>query len=65
MAYIDTFLKSPDLATMMNKAIKVNKANGIYDGCKKAVELAVSLGKSAKAKAKSPARPSKSPQRTK
>jgi len=45
MAYIDTILSSGDLLQQMNKAIKVNKVNGIYDGCKNAVELALELAK--------------------
>jgi len=65
LAYIDTFLKSPDLLVQMNTAIKVNKANGVYDGCKKAVELAQELSKGKKAPAKSPSRAAKSPARSK
>ena len=43
MAYIQKMDKSPDLLKMMNSQIVKNKAAGVYDGCKNAVELAQKL----------------------
>eukprot|EP00966_Prymnesium_polylepis_P157109 3630543-Prymnesium_polylepis.1 len=45
MAYINLMDDSPDLLTQMNECIKTNNKAGLYSGCKKAVELAVELGK--------------------
>lgn len=39
MAFVDLFLKSPDMLVSMNEAIIRNGSMGLYDGCKKAVEL--------------------------
>jgi hypothetical protein len=41
MEYVDLFLSSPDLLTSMNKAVINNNKIGLYDGCRKAVDLAV------------------------
>jgi hypothetical protein len=41
LAYLDLFLASPDLLKSMNEAIINNNKIGIYDGCRKAVELAL------------------------
>ena len=43
MAYVDKMCTSPDLLVTMNQAIQTNKKIGVYDGCKKAVELAQEL----------------------
>jgi len=45
MAYINLMDDSPDLLTQMNECIKTNNKAGLYSGCKKAVELAIELGK--------------------
>jgi len=45
MAYVDKMDKSPALLTMMNNQIVKNKAAGVYDGCKTAVQLAQKLSK--------------------
>lgn len=41
MKYVDLFLKQSDFLVQMNQAIIRNNEIGIYDGCKKAVELVV------------------------
>ena len=41
MAYVNLFVKGPDLLTQMNKCIMVNGKAGLYDGCKVAVECAL------------------------
>jgi len=46
LAYIATMKRTPDLLVSMNKAIMLNKANGVYDGCKNAVQLAQQLASS-------------------
>ena len=38
MAYVNLFVKGPDLLTQMNKCIMVNGKAGLYDGCKVAVQ---------------------------
>jgi hypothetical protein len=44
MHYIDLFLNSgPDLLSSMNQAIMRNHEIGVYNGCQKAVELAVQV----------------------
>lgn len=43
MAYIKKMDEGPDLLVTMNECIIKNKAAGIYDGCKRAVELAKQL----------------------
>ena len=43
MSYVEKMDQSPDLLKTMNKCIVKNKAAGIYDGCKTAVELAQKL----------------------
>ena len=43
MAYVEEMDKQGDLLVMMNKSICTNKVAGLYDGCKKAIELAESL----------------------
>jgi len=48
MAYIDKMDKSPALLTTMNNMIVKNKAAGIYDGCKVAVDLAKKLAPKSK-----------------
>ena len=40
-SYLDMFLHSPDLLRSMNEAIMKNHKIGIYDGCRKAVELSM------------------------
>jgi hypothetical protein len=40
-AYLDLFLQSPNLLCTMNEAIMNNHKIGIYDGCRKAVELSL------------------------
>ena len=47
MAYVDLFLEGPDFLVSMNQAIINNNKIGIYDGCKKAVELALQSGDTA------------------
>jgi hypothetical protein len=37
--YLDMFLESPDLLVSMNQAIIENNKIGIYDGCRRAVDL--------------------------
>lgn len=63
MAYVEQMGKGPALLTTMNKCIVKNKAAGLYDGCKNAVELAQHLASSSKAG--TPARRSKSPAKRK
>jgi hypothetical protein len=46
MAYLKKIDESPALLETMNGCIVKNKAAGIYDGCKRAVELAAELAKS-------------------
>ena len=41
MDFIHLFLKSPDLLVQMNTSVLQNKKIGLYDGCKRAVELAM------------------------
>lgn len=41
LAYINLFLEGPDLLKQMNESVMVNNKIGVYDGCKKAVELVV------------------------
>lgn len=41
MDYVDLFLNQTDLLVSMNEAIMNNNKIGIYDGCRKAVELAI------------------------
>jgi hypothetical protein len=41
ISYIDLFLRSPDLLRSMNEAIMNNHKIGLYDGCRKAVELSL------------------------
>jgi len=43
--FLDLFMASPDLLTSMNEAIINNNKIGIYDGCRKAVELALERAK--------------------
>ena len=43
MAYVKKMDESPALLKMMNGMIVKNKAAGLYDGCKTAVELAKKL----------------------
>ena len=43
MAYVNLFVDGPDLLTMMNEMVVKNKAAGLYDGCKTAVELAMKM----------------------
>ena len=45
MAYIKLMDDGPELLTTMNECIKTNAKAGLYNGCKKAVELAIELGK--------------------
>ena len=63
MAYVEQMDKGPDLLATMNACIVRNKAAGLYDGCKNAVELAQQLAAGAPAGAKAKATPSKSPKR--
>ena len=61
MAYVEQMGKGPALLTTMNKCIVKNKAAGLYDGCKNAVELAQQLANNTKPgaaarRAKSPAK---------
>ena len=37
-AYVNLFVDGPDLLTMMNEMVVKNKAAGLYDNCKMAVE---------------------------
>lgn len=39
LAYVDMFLDGPDLLVQMNDSVVQNNKIGIYDGCKKSVEL--------------------------
>lgn len=39
--YVDLFLGNPEFLKSMNEAIVQNDTLGIYDGCKKAVQLAL------------------------
>lgn len=41
LAYLDLFMANPDLILSMNTAIVNNNKIGIYDGCRKAVELSM------------------------
>jgi hypothetical protein len=41
MDYVDLFLSSPDFLVSMNEAIMNNNNIGIYDGCRKAVQLSL------------------------
>lgn len=41
MAYVDLFVRGPELLTQINQSIMVNGAAGLYDGCKVAVECAL------------------------
>ena len=43
MAYVNLFVDGPDLLTMMNEMVVKNKAAGLYDGCKMAVEEAMKM----------------------
>ena len=43
MAYVEQMGKGPALLTTMNKCIVKNKAAGLYDGCKMAVEEAMKM----------------------
>ena len=45
LAYLELFLESPDFLTSMNESIMTNNKIGIYDGCRKAVELALQRAK--------------------
>jgi len=45
MAYVELFDKGPELLTQMNECIMTNNRAGLYNGCKKAVELANELAK--------------------
>ena len=45
MAYIDLFDKGPELLTQMNQCIMTNNRAGLYNGCKRAVELANELAR--------------------
>ena len=45
MAYIKLMDDGPELLTTMNECIKTNAKACLYNGCKKAVELAIELGK--------------------
>jgi hypothetical protein len=40
MAYIQLFLKTPDLLVSMNQAVIQNNTIGMYDGCKNVVQWA-------------------------
>jgi hypothetical protein len=44
--YINVFLKNSNLLLSMNNAVKRNNKNGIYDGCKNAVDMALERCKS-------------------
>lgn len=39
LAYVNLFLDGPDLLSQMNESVMRNNKSGIYDGCKKAVDL--------------------------
>jgi hypothetical protein len=41
MDYIKCMLKTPDFLIEMNRSVEKNQSDGIYDGCKKAVQLAL------------------------
>lgn len=45
MAYVKLMIDGPELLTQMNDCIKTNCKAGLYNGCKKAVELANELAK--------------------
>jgi len=45
LEFLDLFLESPDFLTSMNEAIMNNNKIGIYDGCRKAVKLALERAK--------------------
>jgi hypothetical protein len=44
-AYVNMFIESPALLKSMNDAIMKNNKIGIYDGCKRAVELVLERSK--------------------
>ena len=41
MAYVNLFVRGPELLTQFNQSIMVNGAAGLYNGCKVAVECAL------------------------
>lgn len=41
MAYVNLFVRGPELLTQFNRSIMVNGQAGLYDGCKVAVECAL------------------------
>jgi len=45
LAYVKLMDEGPQLLTQMNECIKINNKAGLYNGCKKAVELANELAK--------------------
>jgi len=45
LAYIKLMEEGPELMTQLNECIKANNKIGLYNGCKKAVELAIQLNK--------------------
>ena len=45
MAYIKLMDDGPEVLTTMNECITTNAQAGLSNGCKKAVELAIELGK--------------------
>jgi len=45
MTYVDLFIKNPNLLVQMNNSIMKNAENGVYDGCKNAVKIALQCAK--------------------